>query len=385
VFVNRSQPVRWLALLAGLFLLAALLAGCGELTPGDSRDGVEEIPTPFQALVPEPTTTVTSRPPSPNPQPSPSPAVGQQATATLTASSQPAATAVPPSATESPTAAPTVDGTPREGQALVDALRGGGYVIYFRHTATDSSQSDEETGDEWWTSCDPAAMRQLSPQGQAQAQAIGEALRALDIPVGEVWASPYCRTVETARLMDVGPVEPTDDLMNMLAADLAGGEAAVTARARQRLGTNPVTGTNTILVAHGNVFQAAAGVTLAEGEAAVVAPGGTAGDAPVFALVARVLPEEWTELAAQYGQAGGDSAVLTCEATAPDMLGPFYEPNAPVRAQVGQGHVLQGVVRSAADCSPIPGARLEFWLAGADGEYDDDHRATMFAGPAKSG
>jgi virginiamycin B lyase len=79
------------------------------------------------------------------------------------------------------------------------------------------------------------------------------------------------------------------------------------------------------------------------------------------------------------GQAGGDGAAESCEPTPPDQLGPFYVPNAPQRASVGQGHVLQGVVRSAADCAPIPGARIELWLAGPNGQYDDDHRATVLS------
>ncbi len=68
-----------------------------------------------------------------------------------------------------------------------------------------------------------------------------------------------------------------------------------------------------------------------------------------------------------------------CKATPPDALGPFYEPNAPVRAKVGSGYVLTGVVRSARTCKPIARARIEFWLAGPDGEYADRYRATVFA------
>jgi protocatechuate 3,4-dioxygenase beta subunit len=59
-------------------------------------------------------------------------------------------------------------------------------------------------------------------------------------------------------------------------------------------------------------------------------------------------------------------------------MGPFYKPGAPERTSVGQGYVLNGVVKSTT-CRPIPGAQLEFWLAAPDGNYDDAHRATMFA------
>lgn len=67
-----------------------------------------------------------------------------------------------------------------------------------------------------------------------------------------------------------------------------------------------------------------------------------------------------------------------CRPTPEDLLGPFYEPNAPVRSAVGKGHVLRGTVRSSSGCRAIPGARVELWLTGPHG-YDDDHRATVIA------
>jgi catechol 1,2-dioxygenase len=76
--------------------------------------------------------------------------------------------------------------------------------------------------------------------------------------------------------------------------------------------------------------------------------------------------------------AAGRSA--NCEPTQPDMLGPFYEPGAPVRTSVGSGYVLSGAVLAAEECKPIPNARIEFWLANPRGDYDDAHRATVFAG-----
>jgi protocatechuate 3,4-dioxygenase beta subunit len=68
-----------------------------------------------------------------------------------------------------------------------------------------------------------------------------------------------------------------------------------------------------------------------------------------------------------------------CTPTRADALGPFYEPNAPVRSKVGSGYVLSGVVRSARTCTPISRARIELWLAGPDGEYADRYRATIFS------
>jgi len=68
-----------------------------------------------------------------------------------------------------------------------------------------------------------------------------------------------------------------------------------------------------------------------------------------------------------------------CAPTRPDMLGPFYTPNAPERAQTGRGLVVSGQVRSAVDCAPLPGARIEWWSANGKGDYDDEHRATQVA------
>ncbi len=81
------------------------------------------------------------------------------------------------------------------------------------------------------------------------------------------------------------------------------------------------------------------------------------------------------------GSASADATgKTTCAPTHPDALGPFYKPDAPVRAAVGKGYELKGTVRSSKDCSTLSGAKIEFWLAGTDGRYDDDHRATLFAG-----
>ena len=73
---------------------------------------------------------------------------------------------------------------------------------------------------------------------------------------------------------------------------------------------------------------------------------------------------------------------LGCTPTPPDALGPFYKPGAPVRNSVGQGYELNGRVLSSKDCAPIIEARIELWMAGPDGEYKDDYRATVLPNEA---
>jgi len=40
---------------------------------------------------------------------------------------------------------------------------------------------------------------------------------------------------------------------------------------------------------------------------------------------------------------------------------------------------LSGQVLSVTGCRPLPNSRLEFWLVNPKGEYDDAHRATVYA------
>ena len=177
--------------------------------------------------------------------------------------------------------------------ALLQALRAGGHNIYFRHVATDWSLSDDvrEPGD--WRSCDPARMRQLSDAGRADARTIGAAFRQLEIPVGEVLASPYCRTVETAELMQIGDVVETMQVMNLRSASYVGGRASVVAEAQALLASPPPSG-NRVISAHGNVAREATPVYPGEGEAVVFEPDGEGG----FILRGRIPVGDWARLLA---------------------------------------------------------------------------------------
>src|SRR5438067_4380838 len=81
--------------------------------------------------------------------------------------------------------------------SLVSALQGGGYVIYFRHAATDQSKADSP---EHLDLENCATQRNLSDKGREQAQVIGKAFAALGIKVAAVLSSPYCRCIDTAKL-----------------------------------------------------------------------------------------------------------------------------------------------------------------------------------------
>jgi hypothetical protein len=160
-------------------------------------------------------------------------------------------------------------------------LREGGYVLYFRHATTDMSRNDADMKS--YEDCDN--QRNLTERGRDEARAIGEHFRRLQIPVGEVLASPFCRTMETARLA-FGRAQSTNEVRG-------GPVQASRYEALRKLLSAPVPkGLNRVISSHGNPFYALAGAPyLAEGEMAVVRPEGSG-----FSVVARVRPEEWRTL-----------------------------------------------------------------------------------------
>jgi broad specificity phosphatase PhoE len=174
------------------------------------------------------------------------------------------------------------------GPALLAALRAGGYILYFRHAATDFGQNDDQmTG---YEACD--TQRNLTDAGRADARAIGATLRELRIPIGTVLASPYCRTMETAQLM-FGRAAATPAVRGGTAQP---DSPARYSALRDLLATKVPPGSNLVIASHGNPYRAVVGGDyLAEGEAAVIEPLGEAG----FRVIARVRKDEWKGLVAR--------------------------------------------------------------------------------------
>jgi phosphohistidine phosphatase SixA len=178
--------------------------------------------------------------------------------------------------------------TPALGGAdLVGALRAGGHVLYFRHADTDHRENDQRM-----TSAeDCATQRNLSDRGRDRARAIGEAIRALGIPIGAVLASPLCRTVETAMLA-FGAAQKSAAVRE--GGPLPPGSPGRFPALRALLSTPVAPGTNTIVVGHGYPYYTlVGGQYLDEGEADVIRPRGVD-----FEVLARVRLEQWRALAA---------------------------------------------------------------------------------------
>jgi hypothetical protein len=101
---------------------------------------------------------------------------------------------------------------------LMESLAVGGFVVFWRHATaevcldqTDLGTAADTAVPNWWRSCDRdcppdgnATARQLSPEGYAEADAVGAALRARGIHFDRLLSSEFCRCSETAERMDLG-------------------------------------------------------------------------------------------------------------------------------------------------------------------------------------
>jgi phosphohistidine phosphatase SixA len=175
---------------------------------------------------------------------------------------------------------------------LLPELQKGGYVLFIRHPHTNPDQADT----------DPLhlenvkAQRQLSDDGRQRAKALGEAFRALKLPIAKVVSSKFNRAQETAKLMDVGPVSASVDVTEGGLVVSPNENKRRAAALQLLLSMPPPAGKNLVIVSHKPNLQDAAGKEfgdLGEGETVVFQP---LGDGK-FSLMARVAPERWSEWA----------------------------------------------------------------------------------------
>ena len=175
-----------------------------------------------------------------------------------------------------------------DGAQLVEALRAGGYVLYFRHGVTNMSTRDSDRTS--LANC--ATQRILSDEGRRQMTDIGKQFQRLHIPVDTVLASPYCRTIDTAKLA-FGKVTIEQELEHTVTAteSLTRQRAAALSKL---LAAEPRAGTNTVLAGHTGNLQEATGIWPSpEGVAIVFKPDGKGASS----YVATVGPSNWAELA----------------------------------------------------------------------------------------
>ncbi|HEY3155230.1 MAG TPA: histidine phosphatase family protein [Candidatus Eisenbacteria bacterium] len=184
---------------------------------------------------------------------------------------------------------------------LVADLRKGGYVIFFRHAATNWSERDRMGMDFE----NRALQRNLSEAGKADAAGIGEAFKALAIPIGSVFASPMWRCRDTAQIA-FGLYQTKIELFGKVPEFQGGGLTAASDRAGYRatrlkmLSTAPSAGANRVLVGQQDpmipIIPGLHRDELREGDALVIHPLGGGN----FKIVSQITPADWMRLAAAY-------------------------------------------------------------------------------------
>lgn len=173
---------------------------------------------------------------------------------------------------------------PRE--ALIDAMKSGGVVLYIRHTQTESDYADQVSAE--IGNC--ATQRVLSEDGWADARKIGQALATLDLNIVEVISSEYCRAWQTADLA-FGTYE-TNAALNFEPYEDYSKAQFKTMRDRvSPLLTTPTEGVR-VVVGHDDPFEAATGIyPEPQGVAFLIRPDGT-GD---FEVLGQITPDQWPQ------------------------------------------------------------------------------------------
>jgi phosphohistidine phosphatase SixA len=160
----------------------------------------------------------------------------------------------------------------RADEAIWRSLQEGGHAILIRHALAPG------TGDPAGFSLEACAtQRNLSAEGRAQARRIGATLKARKVPINRILSSRWCRALETAHLMDLGPVEPFPLLDSFFSTPALGPEQTAAMKAfLQGLGEQTI-----VIVSHQVNITALTGIFPRSGEMIVAKPGADASDSLV--------------------------------------------------------------------------------------------------------
>jgi phosphohistidine phosphatase SixA len=146
-----------------------------------------------------------------------------------------------------------------EDADLAARLQKGGAVLLLRHAYAPG------TGDpEGFRLDDCTTQRNLNDAGREQARSIGTWLRAHGIEHARVYSSEWCRCLETAELLGLGPVTPLPALNSFF--ERRGDRGPNLAALEAFLAGQPPNGEPIVLVTHQVTITALSGIYPASGE-----------------------------------------------------------------------------------------------------------------------
>lgn len=160
--------------------------------------------------------------------------------------------------------------------------QGRGYVVMMRHALAPGTGDPPE-----FQLSDCSTQRNLSTEGRQQATAIGAAFRQQNIPIDRVLSSQWCRCLDTAKLLDLGTVEPFPAL-NSFFSDRSTA-AQQTEQVQQFIREQQNQPGVTILVTHQVNITAISNIVPASGEFVVLKAQGASQDSGIQ-VVGRLNP-----------------------------------------------------------------------------------------------
>ena len=158
-----------------------------------------------------------------------------------------------------------------------NALRAGGHVALMRHADAPGGFGDPPG----FRVEDCATQRNLSSKGRADAAKIGGRLRQEGIAFEKIVSSPWCRCIDTAKLLNVGIVETEATFGNVVV--LRDQRETLTSGGRAFIAKWTARG-NLLVLTHGANIHALTGISPASGEIVVI-KGGSERAAPVGRLL----------------------------------------------------------------------------------------------------
>ncbi len=156
------------------------------------------------------------------------------------------------------------------------ALAKGGHVALVRHGNAPPGHGGDPPG---FKIDDCATQRNMDEKGRMQSRAVGDAFRQHGVRVDKILSSPWCRCLETARLMALGPVEGT---MAVAASDRSPDRLAAL---KQMVSAWNGTGT-LVVVTHALTVQGLVGIMPGQAETVVIRP--KPGNDPGVEVVGRI-------------------------------------------------------------------------------------------------
>ena len=142
---------------------------------------------------------------------------------------------------------------------VIERLKLGGHILMIRHALAPGSGDPPN-----FTISDCSTQRNLDESGRTQAQRIGMWLRANGIKSARIYSSQWCRCLETAKLIDIGPVQELPAL-NSFYEKIEEREPNLQAL-NQFISQQPTDGKLIILVTHFVTISAIAKIAVTSGE-----------------------------------------------------------------------------------------------------------------------